>query len=203
MLDPLDRDGPGRYAQQVETVDFIAETIGKAGSGLDEQHVGNCHNRMIARRGVPRVEMARQENIGPACRETRERASGAPGRSFAHIVGRLRKGVVADHDPRAIRIPGPLENRAEMCDLPLLDAAALPGSGRHGVEAGDDELVVLVGRLQVLADPAAVPRPGREGAEDRVVERDVVVAWNDQNRRRQAFEKCVSLPELPDAGTLG
>ena len=71
----------------------------------------------------------------------------------------------------------------------FLDAPALPSPGRHGVDPGNNELVVLVKRLQVLADPAAVPRPGCEGTENRVVERDVVVARNDQDRGRKAVQE--------------
>ena len=72
----------------------------------------------------------------------------------------------------------------------------------RGVDAHQQQLVVLPHRLELGREVAAIGAVGVEEALPEAIERHVVVARHHQRRRRQAVDPAPRLPELIGLGAL-
>src|SRR6185369_17567973 len=94
------------------------------------------------------------------------------------------------------RIAERLQAALDRFHLLLVDAAALERQRARGVDAEHRDLAVDVRRLEVaLHDPLVLAERTEEALPD-AVERNVVVAGDDDARRRDAREKVARLLEL-------
>ena len=85
----------------------------------------------------------------------------------------------------------------------MVDPAVLEGQRARSVDAEHGDLVVEVGRLEVVGDVAFIARQGLQEAAEHVVERDVMVAGHNDLGARQGVQIGSRRFELFALGALG
>lgn len=88
-------------------------------------------------------------------------------------------------------------------DLLERDSAIFPGGGPSGVDAQDDELLVIESRRKIGRDVSLVSRQRGKESRGGVVKRNVVVAGNGELRERDLIEISAGGDELVSPGALG
>src|SRR5229473_470545 len=80
--------------------------------------------------------------------------------------------------------------------LIVAQSASPKGQRTRTVQTQHDHLSVQEHWFKVGGHEAAIAREGPREARDDVVERNVVVTWHDQARKRKRLEECPRVGEL-------
>ena len=151
--------------------------------------------------GMADMQMAGEDQIHAAPRKARHGHVRAPDQTVKFVAFGQIEGVMGHDDARAI-FPACFQPRATPGDLPRVDAAVLERERPRGVDAYDRDFVIGVKRLEVLADVALVISKRFHGAGVHVVQRHVVIAGDNNLRRRQSVQKSPRFLKLALFGAL-
>ena len=151
--------------------------------------------------GMADMQMAGENQIDATARKPCHGHVRAPDQAVKLVGFRQIEGVMGDHDARAI-FAARFQPRAAPGHLPRVDAAILECERARGVDAHDRDFVIGVKRLEVLADVPLVIPERFHGAGVHVVQRHVVIARDNNLRRRQSIQKSPRFLKLALFGAL-
>ena len=152
--------------------------------------------------GVRDVQVTRRDHVRAAGDEGFHRHPGPSHQVRFQVPLRQVERVMGHDDARDL-----IGQRAQALPHPrhlaLVDPTSLEGQRSGRVDAGDRDLVVAEEGLEVVRDVAPVVRERVGKAERDVVQRDVVIAGDDDLRLRQRREEVARFPELSAPRPLG
>jgi hypothetical protein len=156
---------------------------------------------------VAQVQVTGEAHVDVAVLHLVERAARAVHDAVHALAGRRDERVVRYHDLEHARRQL-ARAQLDVEQLLLADAAVLPEPVERprprpcGVDADDEQLLVLVDRADVFRDVLVVVAQRPAEALDEVEQRDVVVAGDDELRLRQSAHERHRVLVLPRAGAL-
>ena len=151
---------------------------------------------------VADVKMAGEEEIRPHRRELRHRHRRLSDQVLVAVPVRDIERVMRHDDPHRVRRRG-RQARGRARHLSLAQpAAAVKRQRPRAVQADHNHFPVLKDRLEVVRDVAAVAIERAEESGGQVEQRHIVVAGDDDLRKRQLPQEAARLNELAGAGAL-
>jgi len=112
--------------------------------------------------------------------------SGTKHDPIAFHSGRQIEGMMGDHNFDVCRRQG-CKSGAQFCELLTVDPAVLARKRASCVDAGDANLIIDIERLEVLGDETPETVELAKHSREDVVQRHVVVSWNNDFRERDCI----------------
>ena len=128
--------------------------------------------------------------------------SGAKHDPIAFDAGRQIERMMGDDNFDVCRRQG-RKSGAQFCELLAIDPAVLARKRASRVDAGDGDLIVDIERLEVLGDETPETVELAKQSREDVVQRHVVISWNNDFRERDRIQECARFQELCCARPLG
>ncbi len=156
------------------------------------------------RAGVADVSMMQMP-----CEEKIDLVSDEYGESQRRASHEIDSRAIGRRDERVMRYDhfktraGVREPVIEILELVQRDAAIFPRERAGGVQTDDKQVGVFVQGILVSGDVTMVAAEWRQEAPDYVVERDVVIARDNETRERQLIQKFSGFGKLGASGALG
>ena len=189
-------------AHNVEGVFFTATAGGRRRSGL--YHERRVPFDLVALGRVHRVagmKMTGQKNISAATRQRFHCHPRASDKLPFVVSFRQIEGMMRDDDPRHLRVQG-AELLLHPRDLFFINSTTLDRQRASSIDAEHRDFFVMIKRLQVFGDVAAILVERLKEPRPNIVERNVVIARHHELRLRQKIEKSSGLFELMGARAL-
>jgi hypothetical protein len=151
--------------------------------------------------GMADMQMAGENQIDTAPRKACHGHVRASDQTVKLVGFGQIKGVMGHDDARAI-FPARFQPRATPGHLPRVDAAILERERARGINAYDRDFVIVLKRFEVLADVALVVPERFHGAGVHVVQRHIMIAGNNNLRRRKSVQKSPRFLKFAFFGAL-
>src|SRR5258705_1697317 len=146
--------------------------------------------------------MAREQQIAFADGQHLERTLAGSDQAAGFMAGREVEWMVSDYDlDNLLRQQAQAFLRAR--DLTFVDAAVFESQRTRRVDSKIGDLGIEVKRLEIAAHMFAVRVERLNETLEEVVQRDIMVARDDDLRPRQPIQKFARRPEFDSARALG